>query len=148
MRIVVDTNVFVSGVFFGGPPGEIVEAWRKERFEVAFFALVVPAVVTEILAEYRRVGEELSARYPAADFESRLELATARSVPIVAPPLKAQVCSDPDDDMFLACALAGHATLVTSGDKALLAASGFLGIEVLTPRQFVDSYLKQDRPPQ
>ena len=66
---------------------------------------------------------------------------------MTASPFDKQVCSDANDDMFLACALAGHATLVTSGDKALLAASGFLGIEVLTPRQFVDSYLKQDNPP-
>ena len=54
MRIVLDTNVFISGVFFGGPPGKILEAWRDAR--------VRPVLSAEIFEEYRRVGVELRAR--------------------------------------------------------------------------------------
>jgi predicted nucleic acid-binding protein len=48
---------------------------------------------------------------------------------------------DPDDDKFLACAVASGSNCVISGDKLLLNASGFHGIEVIKPRQFVDRYL-------
>ena len=34
MKVVVDTNVFVSGVFFGGPPGDVLTAWRDKRIEL------------------------------------------------------------------------------------------------------------------
>lgn len=49
MKVVVDTNVFVSGVFFGGPPGDVLAAWRDERIELV--------VSPEIFEEYVRVGE-------------------------------------------------------------------------------------------
>jgi Predicted nucleic acid-binding protein, contains PIN domain len=51
------------------------------------------------------------------------------------------VCEDPDDDKFLACALASKTKLIISGDEHLLRASGYRGIEVIRPRKFVDKYL-------
>ena len=61
---------------------------------------------------------------------------------VKAPPLMERVCSDPDDDKFLACAIAGGTKTISSGDKALRKATGHAGIEVLSPREFVDKYLK------
>jgi uncharacterized protein len=55
--------------------------------------------------------------------------------------LSEQVCVDPDDDKFLACALAGAASIVISGDSELRAVSGWRGIVVLSPRAFVQQYL-------
>jgi AbrB family looped-hinge helix DNA binding protein len=49
VRIVLDTNVLVSGVFFGGPPGRILEAWRDRRIQLV--------LSPEILGEYQRVGQ-------------------------------------------------------------------------------------------
>lgn len=54
MKIVLDTNVFVSGIFFGGPPATILEAWLDERVQLA--------VSLEILTEYERVCNELLAQ--------------------------------------------------------------------------------------
>ena len=59
------------------------------------------------------------------------------------PPLPKAVCDDPDDDMFLACAIASRAEIIISGDRALLRASGYGGVEVLSPRTFVDRYLEK-----
>jgi predicted nucleic acid-binding protein len=56
VRIVLDTNVFVSGVFFGDVPGRILDAWRDARVRLVLSA--------EILEEYQRVGQVLGARYP------------------------------------------------------------------------------------
>jgi predicted nucleic acid-binding protein len=52
------------------------------------------------------------------------------------------VCEDPDDDKFLACAPASECRVIISGDKHLLKVSGYEGIEVMKPREFVNSHLK------
>ena len=134
MRLVVDTSVFVSGFFFTGPPYQILDAWRRRRVDLV--------VSPEILEEYRATGVALSAEFPAVDLGPWLELVQARGTVVGAPPLEAQVCTDPDDDKFLACARAGRVKLIVSGDKALLRASGCSGITVLTPRRFVDQHIE------
>lgn len=133
MKVVIDTNVFVSGVFFGGPPGAILEAWQDGRIQVA--------ISPEILAEYVRVGHELATQFPDVDPLPFLEQ-VARSAELVeSSPLNEQVCADADDDKFLACALAAGSTYVVSGDKLLLKVSGYHDIEIIRPRDFVDRYL-------
>lgn len=133
MRLVIDTNVFISGVFFSGPPHQILTAWKS-----GWIKLVVSP---DILAEYQATGEELAAKFTGVDLTPWMELVATLAVVIHTPPLAVQVCTDPDDDKFLACAIAGRTRIVTSGDKALLATSGYEGVTVLTPRQFVDKYL-------
>ena len=133
LRIVLDTNVFVSGVFFGGPPGKILEAWRDAR--------VRPVLSAEILEEYQRVGVELKGRYAGVDLEPFLALLGVHAEFVEAPALKEPVAADPDDDKFLACALAAGVLLIVSGDRDLLEQSGWRSIRVLKPRAFVDEYL-------
>ncbi len=98
MRVIVDTNVFVSGVFFGGIPGRILEAWRHARIQLVLSA--------EILDEYRRVGQALAAQHPGVDLGPFLGLLMVHAEIVEAPPLADRVALDPDDDKFLACAIA------------------------------------------
>jgi putative PIN family toxin of toxin-antitoxin system len=137
MRLVLDTNVFLSGVFFSGPPYEILNAWRHRKVDLV--------ISPDILDEYRRVGERLAKRYSGVDLEPFLELLAIKARIVEVPPLDESVCSDPDDDKFIACALASRTKLICSGDKALLRASGYRGITILRPKDFVDSYLKAKR---
>ena len=133
MRSIIDTNVFVSGIFFSGPPYTILDAWRNGELEL----IVSPA----ILDEYRRVAHELAEQFPKTDPAPALELIAINAHIVNAPALPEQVCTDADDDMFLACALASGAKIIASGDKALLKTSGYCGIEVLKPKDFVSRYL-------
>ena len=134
MKIVLDTNVVVSGLFFGGYPGEILSAWHRGRITLVLSA--------SILAEYREVGAELSSHYGELDFEAFAALLVMHAEVVDAPPALAEsVCSDPDDDKFLACAAAAGVAVVVSGDRHLLAVSGWRGIEILRPRAFVEQYL-------
>ncbi len=102
-----------------------------------------------ILEEYRRVGFELSkGREPLVSaLEALLAMLTVHAVLINAPPLDERVSEDPDDDMFLAAAVAGHAAVIVSGDKHLLQVSGWRAIEVLKARQFVDRYIEPAEQP-
>jgi putative PIN family toxin of toxin-antitoxin system len=133
VKVVLDTNVFVSGVFFSGVPGKILESWRDGR--------VTLVTSPKILEEYRRVGDFLSARYAGIDLQPFLSLAATAGHVVEDIGLPEPICEDPDDDKFLACAMASGAEVVVSGDKHLLRTTGWRGIHVLTPRKFHDEYL-------
>ena len=130
MKVVLDTNVFVSGVFFGGTPGRVLEAWRDGRVEFV--------LSREIVEEYVRVAEELADRFAGVDLSAALELLTVSATLVTSPPLPERVSRDPDDDKFLACALAAGVDCVVSGDRDLLDVSSYEGIVVLSPRDFFD----------
>ena len=133
MKIVLATNVFISGVFFTGPPYQILKAWRDGKFEIL--------ISKEILEEYKRVGESLSIQFPQVTLTPILKFFAIRAELIEAQPLSASVCEDPDDDKFFACAIAGKSKLIISGDKHLLRISGYQGIKVLKPKEFINQYL-------
>ncbi|MBW2038244.1 MAG: putative toxin-antitoxin system toxin component, PIN family [Deltaproteobacteria bacterium] len=137
MKVILDTNVFISGVFFTGPPYQILKAWREGEVKLV--------VSQEILEEYLRVGETLAAQFSGVELAPILELLTVEAELTLAPSLPEPVCVDPDDDKFLACALASKTKLIISGDKQLLKVSGYRGIEVVRPRKFVDDYLGERR---
>jgi len=129
VRVVVDTNVFVSAVFFGGVPGQLLDMWRDGGLDLLLSA--------EILAEYEDVSKRLRERYPSVNPDPVISLVVRRGVFVKAVPLAQPVCADPDDDKFLAAALAGAARTVVSGDKHLLTISGYRQIEVLSPTEFI-----------
>ena len=83
MKIVIDTNVFVSGIFFTGPPYRILEAWRDGKLQ--------PVISQEILDEYRRVGAALSKQYPTIDTIRILEFVAKDMKMIIAPGLPESV---------------------------------------------------------
>ena len=133
MRIVLDTNVLVSAVFFGGIPGRILEPWRDGRVQLVLSA--------EILEEYQRVGLILSADHAGVRLEPFLGLLAVAAEFVVAPALPEPASADPDDDKFLACAWAAGVSVLVSGDRHLLEQSGWRDVRVIKPRQFVDDYL-------
>ncbi len=85
--------------------------------------------------------EELNSQYPSVEAGCIINLILLRSQICMSKPLVAQVCTDHDDDKFLACALAAGVLIVISGDKSLLKASGYNGVEVIRPREFADKHL-------
>jgi uncharacterized protein len=135
VRVILDTNVFVSGAFFGGIPARILGAWRNSRIQ--------PVLSAEIFEEYRRVGQILEDRYPGVDPEPLLALLAVHAEFVEAPALAEPVSADPDDDKFLACAIAAGMTVIVSGDKDLVDQSGWRGVRVLRPRQFADEFLAE-----
>jgi putative PIN family toxin of toxin-antitoxin system len=134
VNLVLDTNVLISGAFFSGPSSRILDACLEGQCQL----VLSPA----ILDEYVRVGEEFAKKHPSADFTRFLEFLVSTAILVRAPELEESICDDPDDDKFIACALAGGAQVITSGDKHLLSVSGYAGIEVVRPRAFEDNYLK------
>jgi uncharacterized protein len=133
VKVVLDTNVFVSGVFFRGPPYQILKAWQDAEIELV--------ISPDILDEYHRVGKILAEDHPAIDLMPVLEFVIQYAEIYSVLPLPEAVCKDPDDDKFFACALASGSNIIVRGDKHLHKASGYRGIEVVKPRDFVSNYL-------
>lgn len=137
MRIVLDTNVLVSGAFFGGFPGRVVDACVQGRVELV--------VTPQIWTEYVRVGEEFTRSHPTPLFSQLLaHLATCAKV-IKAAPLDTPVCRDSHDDMFVACSLASGADFIVSGDKDLLDVRVKAIVNVVAPREFLSRLKKASR---
>lgn len=135
MRIILDTNVVVSGIFFDGPPARILEAWRDQRIQLV--------VSRAILDEYEEVAAELARKHAGVDIGEILRLVLVTADFFVAPDLPEPICADHNDDKFLACAIAGGVSVIVSGDRDLLRVDGFAGVRVVTPRTFIDRFLKR-----
>ena len=133
MKVILDTNVFMSGVFFSGPPHLILNAWRD--------GVIRLVISQDILNGYRRVGEAFSDDFPSIDLRPILDLVTIEAELYVAEDLPEPLCSDPDDDKFVACAIVSGSRIIISGDKQLLKISGYQCIEVLKPGEFINKYL-------
>ncbi len=132
-RVVLDTNVFVSGIFWSGPPYQILKAWSEKRLELI--------ISVEILEEYNRVFDILSEKYSPINLTNFVELITQGAYFFEPVKLSRQISSDPDDDKFIACALAAQVDCIVSGDRDLLSVDGFDGLKVFTPSKFMNECL-------
>ncbi len=133
MRIILDTNVFISGIFFSGPPSQILKAWEKQRLEIVF--------CQQILDEYQRVADELSSKYPLVDITPIIELLTIFGQFVDTKGVDISICEDPDDDKFIECAIAGKCDIIVSGDTHVLKLVEYKGIKSVKPRDFIEKYL-------
>jgi putative PIN family toxin of toxin-antitoxin system len=138
VKVIIDTNVLVSGIFFGGIPGEILKAWRKGLFEMV--------ISHDIYEEYQEVVKELQKKYSkdhATDEIVKTILLNSEMTLSVL--LKESICEDPDDDKFISAALASKVKIIVSGDKLLNKVSGRFGITVLTPKRFFEEYIQDKK---
>jgi len=129
VKVVIDTNVFVSSVF-GGVPRQIVEFWFDGR--------VTLCLSEPIVMEYQRVLREIGAVSEREERELIDAFASGEGVLYANdPPAIESGSADPDDDKFLECALELGAECIVSGDSDLLELGSYMGIPILEPRTFV-----------
>lgn len=129
MRVVLDTNVFVS-MTLGGHVGLINDAWKADQFTL----VMSDAILSEYLDVLSRPKLHLTAEAVSVVI-ARVE----RKAEFVSPTETLHaVEADPTDNKFLEAALAGQAIYVVSGDSHLLQLKSFRGISILTAREFIE----------
>ena len=132
MKVVIDTNIFVSS-FFGGNPRRIIDLWKTEK--------VTLCLSKEILDEYievlQRIG--LQDEDELGELLSLFKRGFNMLFTTKTPKVKV-VKDDPDDDKFIECAMALKAEAIVTGDKAIEAVGEYMGIKILTPQRFLKSY--------
>lgn len=128
MKIVIDTNVLVSAIFFGGHPRELLEHLVFHRLDAY--------ASNEIITEYRETVEQLSKKY--SERPGIIPLTTIISaMKLIEPLLHIDVCRDPDDNKFIECAVEARCVYIVSGDKDLLSLSSYNDIEIVTVSEFL-----------
>ena len=132
MKIVIDTNVFISAIFFSGHPDRIIRAVNKGQFE----AVGSP----DIVSEYHKVFYRILAKDAGKVDQSQLDDFISKLTQ-VNPTSEIHICRDPKDDMFLECAVEAKALYIVSGDEDLLSIKEYDGIEVVTAAEFCERYL-------
>jgi len=133
LRAVLDANVYVSAIIQpAGPPGRLIERFLRDA---SFELVLTPAIVDEVLRAlgYRKVRKLLRGTDAQLWFEDIVVLAD-----VVAERQLSGVCDDPDDDKYLAAALEGRASHVVTGDRRFLGLGEHAGVEIVTPRAFLD----------
>lgn len=134
MKVVIDTNVFISGIFWKGPPRKILLEWQLNKFQMILSAA--------ILNEYRRVVDEMSSRYGTIDVDDLFEVVGLNSILVQPIRFTRPVCKDPNDDMFLEAAISAEAKYIVTGDKKLLELDGYGNLSILKPAGFLKSHLR------
>lgn len=130
MRIVIDTNVWVSALVYGGVPRKVFEASISQGFIII--------VSAELLSEIRRI---LHDKFPdfTSDFEDLLRVITPRLAKTVLGSITVNVSRDPKDNYVLETAIIGNANIIISGDTDLLSLNQFQGIDINSPKQFLEA---------
>mgnify|MGYP001596929451 CR=1 FL=1 len=128
-RVVIDTNVFVSGLNFAGRPGEILELFIKGNIEV-FISPFILSEIERILRERFEWGE--------GNIRSVLNQIKRQTI-LVHPRIKVTVIKWKDDDnRILECAIEGKVQYLISGDrKHLLPLKEYQGTKIISPSEFL-----------
>src|SRR5512139_2440075 len=111
MIAVLDTNIVASATFWRGKPAHCLEAWALGNYDLA--------ISHPILSEYEEVIARLAARYPAKQHTNWLGAIKQSGHLCLPDPLPAAT-TDPDDQIFIECAVAAQADYLVTGDKGHL----------------------------
>lgn len=133
MRIVIDTNVLISGIIFGGKPSKIIELLFGKKISV--FAS------PEMVDEYKIIYGELGERYAKRTHNELNEI--INSMNILPSHSHIEACRDPDDNKFIECAIDNRCIYIVSGDKDLLVLEQYEDIGILTVSEFLEQYEKK-----
>lgn len=129
-RVVVDTNVIVSGLLLPASiPGRLLD------FIAGHGTLIFSAATRDELL--RVIAREKFDRYVPFESRERAVAILLRECEIVVPRRLHEVCRDPRDDKFLDAAIAGKVNCLISGDADLTALGAIDGIPILKPARFL-----------
>lgn len=103
MRVVIDTNVVISGIFFGGPPAKVLEAVLYDQYQV----ILSEEIINEYFEILHRISEKRNA--PIEPGRKIINILISNAIIIDATNVETPPCADPDDIKFLQAAIASNA---------------------------------------
>jgi uncharacterized protein len=130
VTVVLDTNVLLSALLFKGSLTGIIDLWKEgkiipvfsqETFQEFNTALAYPKFSLSKDEIKAIIEEEILPYCDVTDIAEKVE----------------GLCSDPDDDKFISCAISAHADFIISGDKALIALKEYKSVKIIKPSDFL-----------
>ena len=141
IKVVLDTNIFVSGILNSkGAPGQVLKAWQENKFVLTTSKPIIKEIkqvlnsakIQEFLIKHKVVKEDLN------DFFSTLSF----NALVVKPSFKLDIIKeDPADNKFLECALMVKAEYIVSGDKHLLKLKMYENIKIILAYELINLYI-------
>jgi len=132
IKVVIDTNVIISAILFGGISGELIFLWKSDRIK--------PSASKEIIDEYIKVLTYPKFELSEAEINYILyneilpyfDIIHIKDSPVI-------IKVDPSDDKFIHCAKTGKAGIIITGDQYLLNLKTYQKIKILTPAKFLEN---------
>jgi putative PIN family toxin of toxin-antitoxin system len=130
VRVLLDTNVIISAILFGGIPNDVLRRGLAGEFELVTGRALLDEL-ERILRERFEFPPE-AASFVRGDLELAAEIAAPQEIE--------RVSRDAADDVVLAVAKAGRVDRIVTGDRDLLSLARHGSAEIISPRQFVEAH--------
>ena len=132
MKVVVDTNIFVSS-FFGGKPKKIIDLWKTGKITLC----LSDSILEEYIQVLQRLGlkDEMELEELLAFFAKGIHIQFTKKTPELN-----LIEEDSDDDKFIECAVALKARYIITGDKALESFGQYMNIKILSAQKFLEIF--------
>ncbi len=132
MRVVLDTNIFISGIFWQGKCSKIILLWREKKFDLI--------VSFSMLEEFVRVLKDFKIQMPAEAIREWVDMIINNSI-VVEPEEKLDVVkSDIKDNIIVEAAVEGRVDFIVSQDNHLLELKEFRNIRIVGPEDFLNLF--------
>jgi putative PIN family toxin of toxin-antitoxin system len=129
VRVVFDTNIFVSALALpGGPADHAIRKIVDGRDHLLVSRPIIVELLDVLARKFRRDAEDLA----------RVAVFVADLAETVESHRKLRVLSDEADNRILECAVAGIAEAIVTGDRAMLKLRTYRGIRLMTLREYLD----------
>ncbi len=134
--VVIDTNVFLSALLFGGTPGKLISLWKSGKIQPQLNKTTV-AELLRVLAYPKFELTENEIQYLLyVEILPFCKIVQTKSGPVI-------ITEDPSDDMFLRCCDISNVKVLISGDSHLLALKSYANASILTPSQFLTEFKEE-----
>ncbi|MFH1932755.1 MAG: putative toxin-antitoxin system toxin component, PIN family [Pseudomonadota bacterium] len=132
----IDTNIYISAIFWGGKPREVVDLGRDENMLIFTSSDIEREIAEKLRTKFRLDEEETN--------QIILDFSTF-TIPVKITKQIQAVPDDPDDDKFIECAVSCGADFIVSGDQHLLRIKEYEGIKILTAAEFLPLTLQHQK---
>ena len=130
LRVVVDTNVYISAIFWGGKPRQVLDLGRDDKIQIFISEDIEQEILGKLMSKFGLNSDE--AGMVMADFSTFTKhIRGGRRIRVIK--------DDPDDDKFIECAVECDARFIISGDKHLLGMKKYEGIDIINVAAFLKS---------
>jgi len=134
LRVLLDTNILISAVVFGGKPDEVLSLALEGKFGV----VISPILSVELL-------DVVNKKFPLSKNDFRLlERQLKSTFEIVNPTESIDILKDTADNRVLEAAIEGKCDYIVTGDKELLRLKVFEGVKIVTAERFLDELKIED----
>ena len=129
MKVVLDTNIFISGIFWEGSSNKVILNWKEGKFTLVTSLESVSEII-KVLKDFKiKLSDEMIKEW--------IDLIIRNSI-IVEPKERINIVKDdPKDNIFIETAVAGNADYIISQDNHLLKLKEFRRIKIITPEEFL-----------